>query len=138
MLVPGINQSDATSQCDMDNKMHLYYRTHIFTVQGRAFTPDDYCCVGCCFLFDSLREKRSVPLTKPSGIACFKYSRGTRVDITGLRKRALFFCAGSHTCALSGSQMSYLQVGGLSPLQIITASTSSKWVASSLSSLLSN
>ena len=24
------------------------------------------------FLFDSLREKRSVPLTKESGIACFK------------------------------------------------------------------
>ena len=32
------------------------------------------------FLFDSLREKRSVPLTKQSGIACFKNSCSTPVE----------------------------------------------------------
>ena len=32
------------------------------------------------FLFDNLREKRSVPLTKEPGIACFKNSFGTTVE----------------------------------------------------------
>ena len=31
------------------------------------------------FSFDSLREKRSVPLTEQSGIVCFKTSGGTPV-----------------------------------------------------------
>ena len=47
------------------------------------FTRDSYCCVGCCHLkkqFDSLRKERSVPLTKWSGIACFKKSCGICVD----------------------------------------------------------
>ena len=32
------------------------------------------------FLFDNLREKRSVPLTKQSDIACFKSSCGSQVE----------------------------------------------------------
>ena len=36
--------------------------------------PDSYSWVGCChLLFDSLREKRSGPLTKSSGTACLIY-----------------------------------------------------------------
>ena len=31
-------------------------------------------CATVIFLFDNLREKRLVPLTKQSGIACFKNS----------------------------------------------------------------
>ena len=41
-----------------------------------SFTPD-----GCCpFLFDSLREKRSVPLAEESGIAWFQNSCGVLVE----------------------------------------------------------
>ena len=46
-----------------------------------SFTSDDYCCVGRChFLFDNIREKRWVPLTKYSGITCFKISCKTLVE----------------------------------------------------------
>lgn len=35
--------------------------------------------VAICFLFDNMKEKRSVPLSKLSGIACFKNCCGTVV-----------------------------------------------------------
>ena len=37
------------------------------------------------FLFNNLRDKRSVPLTKESGIACFKNSCSTPVENTVLQ-----------------------------------------------------
>ena len=44
-----------------------------------------YCRVGCCrFLFDNLREKRSVPRSK-SRVACFKNSCGVPVEMTSLK-----------------------------------------------------
>ena len=46
-----------------------------------SFTPDSY-DVGHChfFLFDNLRGKKSVALTKQSGIPCFKNYWGTPVE----------------------------------------------------------
>ena len=71
-------QSDATLLYDVTNKIQLYYMTYLFMVQDRVFTVEGYWYFGCChFLFDSLREKKSVPLTKESSIACFKNSYGT-------------------------------------------------------------
>ena len=47
--------------------------TCIFMVQDKAMAPGGYCCVGCCqFVFDSLREKRCVSLTKWAGICVLK------------------------------------------------------------------
>ena len=51
--------------------------TCMFVVQDRAFTPDGYCVDG--YLFDTQRGERSVPLTKESGIVCFKNSDGPSV-----------------------------------------------------------
>ena len=46
-----------------------------------SFTPNGYCCVGCChFLFDNLREKSAVPLTKWSRVSPFRSSCGTPVE----------------------------------------------------------
>ena len=50
-----------------------------------SFTLDSYSCVGCChwfffFFFDNLRENRSVPLTKQSGISHFKNSCSTLIE----------------------------------------------------------
>ena len=45
-----------------------------------SLAPGGYCYVGCYhFLFDNLREKRSVPLTQYSGSVFFKNSCGTEV-----------------------------------------------------------
>ena len=53
-----------------------------------GIAPDGYCRVGCChFLLDSLRGKRSAPLTKRSGVACFKgpFKRAQGWSIAGLQ-----------------------------------------------------
>ena len=83
-----MNQSDAALLCNVINKMQLCYMTFTFMVQDRPVTPDRHHWVGCChFLFDNLRKKRSVPLTKQSDVACFTGSCGARVESHWCRGR---------------------------------------------------
>ena len=53
----------------------------MFMVQAREFTPDSCRRAGCChfFVWPSKGEE-SVPLTKQSGMECFKNSCSTLVD----------------------------------------------------------
>ena len=63
----------------MFNKMQLYYLTYIFMVQDRAFTPDSYCCVGCChFFYLTVKGKRGQ--WPKSSITCFQNSCSTPVE----------------------------------------------------------
>ena len=53
--------------------------------EDKTFTSDSYCCVSCChFLSDNLKEKRSVPLFRQSGIAYLKNSLAHWLKITEL------------------------------------------------------
>ena len=68
----------------------ISYDPHIYG--PRAFTSDGSCCVGWCHFFYltiNLREKRSVPLTKWSGTACFQNLCGTLVGNRCLKRRCL-------------------------------------------------
>ena len=49
------------------------------TKKKKRYNVDSLTPAGCCHvsLFDNLREKRSVSLTKWSGVACFRKSYGT-------------------------------------------------------------
>ena len=63
--------------CQSDKKIGaIFIHSHQAAIVVLAVVP---------FLLDSVREKRPVPLTKQSGIACFKNSRSASVGNHGLR-----------------------------------------------------
>ena len=65
----------------MTQKMQLHYMTYVFVVQYRAYTLDGYCrWAVVIFLFDNLREKRSVSLHVLKILAAYS------LKITGLRR----------------------------------------------------
>ena len=70
-----------------------------------SFTPNDYCCVDRChfLLLDNLREKRSAPLTKQSGIACFKNPCSAPVGIRRSRPSIFDLRLSCSTSSLTSS-----------------------------------